>query len=354
MSHRIRTFISSSITVFVAVLLPAFAGNAMAAGGTVLENDYILIEHFRDALNDAMAGDTEAQYSVARMYEKGMGARKDMNAAFDWYEKAGAQNHKKALYRMGYYYLLGTGVSRNFTKAFRYMTQAANLGYSRAQYYLAAMYKEGIGVTVNLDQARRYYQMALDAGELRAQQALASLDEKQKQVNVQPRNKRITQTKQSAPDYGSAFTASILRSEWLKGRGPAPFMPSSLTTCREIQPELVECLSGQLRSRVDNADIIYETKTLIRYQPEDGGFQLSYRNNVINVDEHPTDDAANNLADTIKVGWQEISHKLACHFEDQETVVVCQRNRVSKMKFTRADEPDAKLAASNNPPITTP
>ena len=348
------------LVTVLALSATAFADHTSA--NMAIKQTHVLAESFRSALTLANAGNTEAQYALARMYEKGVGVEQNIQEAITWYERAGEQGHSKALYRLGYYFLLGKGVEKNLDKAFNYMQQAAQLGYGRAQYYLAGMYRKGMGVAVDLEQARLYYKLALAAGESRAKPALQQLHELNTTPDTRPdngaksRNRRVKNNGDPAQDgdtagitdYTSLFTSSIMGGEWLSRGKPTHLFPSSMTTCRPLQSDLIECQSKQLQRVVGNANITYETKTLIRNQPEEGGFQLSYRNNVLHVEPQQAGEELDGLAQTIKIGWQEIPHKYRCRFESQINVAACQRNKINTLKLVRALDGKAQVAASGS------
>ncbi|WP_455218432.1 tetratricopeptide repeat protein, partial [Kaarinaea lacus] len=100
---------SRKILFFLTVM--SLASSAYAAG------DYILENKFKRELPKAEQGDVKAQYAVGEMYEKGKGAVRDVNKAFDWYMKAANQNDKKAAYKVGLFYYQGRGVEVNYEQA---------------------------------------------------------------------------------------------------------------------------------------------------------------------------------------------------------------------------------------------
>lgn len=53
----------------------------------------------------ARAGNAEAQYQIAQMYESGQYVEKSFDTAFEWYEKAAQKGQGDAQYRLGMYYM---------------------------------------------------------------------------------------------------------------------------------------------------------------------------------------------------------------------------------------------------------
>jgi hypothetical protein len=78
----------------------------------------------------ADAGNAEAQYKLARMYEEGLvGATKDYKEAAKWYLKAAEKGHAQAQYKVGTLYTLGRGVSKDRLEATKWFGKAAQQGY---------------------------------------------------------------------------------------------------------------------------------------------------------------------------------------------------------------------------------
>ena len=65
----------------------------------------------------AEQGNVAAQYSVAVLYEKGLGVPQDYAAAARWYAKAAEQGDAEAQYSIGVLYETGTGVTRSLEEA---------------------------------------------------------------------------------------------------------------------------------------------------------------------------------------------------------------------------------------------
>ncbi|HKQ29716.1 MAG TPA: tetratricopeptide repeat protein [Burkholderiales bacterium] len=94
----------------------------------------------------ANLGDLEAQHILGRMYEKGTGVSRDLEAAFKWYSRAAEKGHAASQRRVAaaYYWGLG-GVSKDDVKAFEWFKRAAEGGDKRAQKQMAEAYRRGLG-----------------------------------------------------------------------------------------------------------------------------------------------------------------------------------------------------------------
>lgn len=91
----------------------------------------------------AQKGDANAQNSLAGMYEKGLGVKKNIDMAFKWYEKAGLQGHASAQMNMGRLYLAGVAVPRNTLQATYWLDLAAAQGVREAQVMLGEIQRVG-------------------------------------------------------------------------------------------------------------------------------------------------------------------------------------------------------------------
>ena len=76
---------------------------------------------------------------------------------------------------MGNRYRLGEGIAKNLEKAFEYYEKAANQGYANAQNNLGAMYSLGEGTAKNLEKAFEYYEKAANQGHVEAKIQLEKL-----------------------------------------------------------------------------------------------------------------------------------------------------------------------------------
>lgn len=101
---------------------------------------------FEQHLKAAQAGDAEAQYQLAMLYDLGKEVPQDYAAAAEWYKKS-AQNHNdKAFYQLGLMSDLGHGIPQNHKRAASRYREAAALGNTDAKNRLKMMYAQGLSV----------------------------------------------------------------------------------------------------------------------------------------------------------------------------------------------------------------
>ncbi len=88
----------------------------------------------------AQMGEAEAQATLASMYEKAQGVRKDMALALRWYERAARQGQALAQLSLGRLYAYGDdGVPRDTRQATYWLDLAAAQGLAEAKTLLSEM-----------------------------------------------------------------------------------------------------------------------------------------------------------------------------------------------------------------------
>ena len=103
----------------------------------------------------------DGQIGCANMLLKGEGTEKNTTAAVEWYEKAAAQNHTRALNGLGYLYFFGNSLPENKTKGFEYFSRAAKEGKDGDSLFNAAhcLY-EGLGTDQDKSKAVQMFKRA--------------------------------------------------------------------------------------------------------------------------------------------------------------------------------------------------
>ena len=108
-------------------------------------------------LQQAKAGDREAQFRVAEAYYRGEGVRRNYSEALKWLRAAAEQGHAGAQYQLGYLHQHGPAiVNKDDKQAFAWYLKAAEQGHVSAQTKVSMMYRRGKGVEKNPEQARKW------------------------------------------------------------------------------------------------------------------------------------------------------------------------------------------------------
>ena len=135
-------------------------------------------DRFGKTLTRAEKGDLESQYMLGNMYTKGIGVGTDNSKAIEWYEKSATQGYAKAEYNLGLIYYDGIGTKKNNATALKWFTRAAEQDHAAAQYYLGKMYADGQGTKINYNTALLWYGKAADGGFDQAHGEMVSVAEK--------------------------------------------------------------------------------------------------------------------------------------------------------------------------------
>ncbi len=80
----------------------------------------------------AQAGDRDAQYALAVLYELGRGVQRDLPAAVNWYRRSAAQGLADAQFNLAAMYANGEGVPQDLVAAYALLALAAAQGHAEA------------------------------------------------------------------------------------------------------------------------------------------------------------------------------------------------------------------------------
>ncbi len=114
---------------------------------------------------------------VGVAYAVGRGVDKDLEEAFDWFLKAGALGHVRALYQVGDAYANGRGVPKSLPKAVEWLKKSAELWYPDAQFDLGVMLVRGLGdIPVDEPEGLKWLILASQGGQKLAPKVLKALE----------------------------------------------------------------------------------------------------------------------------------------------------------------------------------
>ena len=111
---------------------------------------------FATALAAAQAGDSEAQYVLARIYERGDGVQADDFEAVRWLQRAAEQDHPGAMMELGWMLANGYGTPKNPEQAYSWFVRAAALEVAGA-----ADQRDALGRILPLDRRAALTRTAL-------------------------------------------------------------------------------------------------------------------------------------------------------------------------------------------------
>lgn len=111
----------------------------------------------------AEAGNDEAQYKLADMYDHGKGTKKNCKLAIKWYEKAAAQGNIEATYRLAEVYCGDNDIAIvDIPKGIMLYEQVLKSGKNKAAYQLAKINLE----RDDLDNGKRYSELTVSTNAL--------------------------------------------------------------------------------------------------------------------------------------------------------------------------------------------
>ena len=113
----------------------------------------------------ADAGSPEAQFELAKLYERGTGVPVDHAQALTLYRAAADQQFADAINDLGFlHYQGGLGLPADSQKALTYFERAADLRHPQAQFNFAALIDDGLIANKGPDEAAYYLYQALRSG----------------------------------------------------------------------------------------------------------------------------------------------------------------------------------------------
>ena len=113
----------------------------------------------------AAAGSPEAQFELAKLFERGTGVERDEKRALELYRAAADQNFADAINDLGFlHYQGGLGLPADPKRALTYFERAADLRHPQAQFNFAALIDDGLIPSKGPEDAAKYLYAALRSG----------------------------------------------------------------------------------------------------------------------------------------------------------------------------------------------
>lgn len=109
---------------------------------------------------------TDIQYLLGYMYYYGKGVKQEYNKYVEYYKKA--MNYYINPFDSGYVYYYGEGVKQDYAKALYYFKRGERNDCYKSQFFLGLMYYYGHGVKQNYSTALCYFGMAAKQGHIEA------------------------------------------------------------------------------------------------------------------------------------------------------------------------------------------
>ena len=290
----------------------------------------------------AKRGDAMAQFSVAIAYEDGVGAKKDLKQAFDWYSKAAKQGHEGAQYKVGVFYEKGMGVKKDPKLAMEWYKKAASNGSRQAQKRLDQMAANERDAQLAKQHREKQQQEAAAAAAAKAEKErqVAAKAEQERQAAVareKARREAAAKAKKSAPVKVAVATPSVPKAKpnpapkrvdipdlmevvvngnWKSGPMAADYLPSSATKCAQAGNEVI-CFSDERARIVAGKKVTYTTKATLNHFKRDGTFRVSYVYNALKLVPASGGVAKDAHGLRAQEGWQQPQIVVKCKTTDK-------------------------------------
>lgn len=200
-------------------------------------------------LPQAEQGDKAAQTYVGEIFEKGLGAQPDYQAAATWYQKAAKQGYSRAMINLGFLYEKGLGVAKNPVAALNWYRQASGLSEA-IRLDSDAPPDRGAELTkLRADRDRALEQLDRARQELEKERARS----KQELDNLRIEQKAATSAGDSAAT--ERFEKELLAKEAAARRRDDEFARlERITKDQQDRLKALEAESGGLKARLDESE----------------------------------------------------------------------------------------------------
>jgi TPR repeat protein len=206
----------------------------------------------KDWIKAADAGNAQAEYYLGVMASEEQ--KPDHKAAFEWFEKASAQGHPKAMYNLALAYERGLGVKRDRAKAMEllrktsasgdidaqymlglllldeagnanasmrseaisWLSKAAGSGNPRAQFLLGSGYADGTFGQVDSQLARQWLAKAITSGVIEALRPYVALSKDNTGDHSKPVEALLKQAEQGDAMAQHEYAARLIAGEGIK------------------------------------------------------------------------------------------------------------------------------------------
>lgn len=102
----------------------------------------------------AEAGDVEAQNYLGVHYYLGLGVKRDLHKALQWYEKAALQGDPEAQFNYGLMFFNAYGTEHNITTAFKWFYASYRQGNANAERYMNSLADDNLLSPNQIDYAK--------------------------------------------------------------------------------------------------------------------------------------------------------------------------------------------------------
>jgi hypothetical protein len=220
----------------------------------------------------------------------------------------------------------GSGVKKNYTTSLEWLTKSVDGGFNQAR-----------GEMIDVSERMKAEKLKKTSPKPKKK---ASAKKKNPTVKTSKiKSKKVTaktakiETSKETPEFS---IEDLMVAAWSRENAPVAYLPSAINNCRTEKNDIV-CYSDN-QSRVSgNNNLKFKTKSVMKNFSNDGTFNVTYRNLVIDStpiasieteeddDEVGSEDDSEVSAYKVKTGWGK-EHTLECQLKDTGTVS-CLKNK---------------------------
>lgn len=204
------------------VFLPAAAAKGKDCSGLYAAKDFE--KAFSVCAKAAQGGDSQAQYTMGLMHNRGEGVAQNSDEALKWFHISAAQDNPDALSVLSFM----AHSAGNAAGALEYSKKAAENGHLDSQVSLGVMYCKGMGgVAKDYQQAAKWLGMAINQGSPKAQAIYDSMRFKGEGVKKFSKQEAAGWLKKSY-EYGPAEAQGVIASMYYEGDGVEKNLPQAV------------------------------------------------------------------------------------------------------------------------------
>lgn len=164
-----NTLLRHYISRIAMVLLTA---TFVSFGALAQDLDYAVEAYQADDYAEALpvfqeladAGDDDAMWYLAKLYDHGWGVDQSDALALKWFTKSADLGDPDSMWEVGIFYETGQGIEVNQKTAFKWYLQSAEGGLAKAMTEVGMRYENGNGVRASEKKAFKWYLRGAEAG----------------------------------------------------------------------------------------------------------------------------------------------------------------------------------------------
>ena len=162
------------LTLAISGLVICLLGCANPKKPDTAEDAFQPPESVQAIIDEAKAGNPDAQWQLASLYLDGVGVERSFEQVFHWAKKAADQGHSGGMYVVAMHHGYGMEGEKDLVQARHWLRQAATHGNFNGMFRLACMLIEGQGGETNKVEGLKWLRASAELGHPEAQAHLGT------------------------------------------------------------------------------------------------------------------------------------------------------------------------------------